>query len=282
MNPLLKHITLTSASALTTAKIGGAVWTLRPSSAGELAFFVSELERAGVKYMPVGGGSNLIVSDRPKTVAVSTSAFNLVEASGRKIYAGAGARLSEIMRVAEKNGLSGVEFWAGIPATFGGAVKMNAGAFSSETMDKVIYIDVLTGGKVKRLWKGGINYGYRHTDIDGIILGGAIALEPSSTDTIRQKTREYLEKRRQTQPAGKSAGSVFKKAGGVGAGKYLDLAGLKGKRFGGAVVSEKHAGFFLNDGGATFEDFRRLADYAADKVWQKFGVKLEKEVVYFE
>lgn len=88
---------------------------------------------------------------------------------------------------------------------------MNAGAFSSETMDKVLYIDVLTGGKVKRLWKGGINYGYRRTDIQGIILGGAIALEPSSPDAVRQKTREYLEKRRQTQPAGKSAGSVFKK-----------------------------------------------------------------------
>lgn len=232
--------------------------------------------------MPVGGGSNLIVSDRPRTVAVSTSAFDLVEANGRKIYAGAGARLSEIMRTAEKNGLSGVEFWAGIPATFGGAVKMNAGAFSSETMDKVLYIDVLTGGKVKRLWKGGINYGYRHTDIKGIILGGAIALEPSSSDAVRQKTREYLEKRRRTQPFGKSAGSVFKRAGQISAAKYLDLAGLKGKRLCGAVISEKHAGFIVNDGGATFADFRRLADYAAKTVWQKFGIKLEREVVYFE
>lgn len=282
MNPLLNHLSLVPASALTTAKIGGFVWALRPSSVEQLKSFVAMLEHSGVKYVPVGGGSNLVVSDKPKSVAICTGAFDLIQKSGTRMYVGAGAKLFEVMKFAEKSGLSGLEFWAGIPATFGGAVKMNAGAFGSETMDKVIYIDVLTGGTVKRLWKNNVEYGYRHTETDGIILGGGLKLAESDPEDVARTAREYAETRRRTQPFGKSAGSVFKRAGQISAAKYLDLAGLKGKRLGGAVISEKHAGFIVNDGGATFADFRRLADYAAKTVWQKFGIKLEREVVYFE
>lgn len=282
MNPLLNDFSLKSASALTTLKTGGSVWTLCPTSVRQLARYTAELAEQGVKYMPFGQGSNLVVSDKPSTVAVLMNNFDLIEVRGRRVYVGAGAKLSKATSVIAANGLSGVEFWAGIPASFGGAVKMNAGAFGGETMDKVRYLDVLSRGSVKRIYSQSIKRGYRHTDLDGIVLGGELLLDKSTPSAVADKIAENLFYRRQTQPTGLSAGSVFKKVNGVSAGKFIELAGLKGLREGGMVVSEKHANFFINDRGASTADFLKLVDKVQKKVYAAFGVMPEKEVIFVE
>ena len=196
---------------------------------------------------------------------------------------GAGVLLSRAAREAQKDGMTGFEFAAGIPGTVGGAAVMNAGAYGGELKDVLESVRVMTpDGEVKELKTEELDLGYRHSCIPErgyIVLSARIRLEKGDPEAIRVRMDELAAKRREKQPLEyPSAGSTFKRPEGYFAGKLISDAGLKGFSVGGAQVSEKHAGFVINTGNATAADVIALTDAVRDKVFEKYGVKLELEI----
>lgn len=157
---------------------------------------------------------------------------------------------------------------------------MNAGAFGGETGGVLAYADVVGGEGAERLPASALTFGYRRTEgLTGVVTGGAFALASGDTAEIAALMRRYAERRRLTQPHGRTFGSVFKRVDGVSAGYFLDRAGMKGRRRGGAVVSDVHANFIVNTGGATTSDVLALMGDMERAVSDAFGVRLEPEVV---
>ena len=247
------------------------------------------LKRAKEEQIPVtviGAGSNLLVSDkgiRGITIKIA-GGLNSISVCDDVITASAGVSLAKIASVALSNSLSGFEFASGIPGTLGGAVYMNAGAYGGEMKDVIIstkYIDsdgnfrVLTGEEHK--------FGYRtsffHSRDDLVILSSEIKLKNGDKKEIEEKMLDLNQRRKEKQPLNyPSAGSAFKRPEGFFAAKLIEDAGLKGKRVGGAQVSEKHAGFIINTGSATAEDVLNLVSFVKDTVFAKFGVSLTPEI----
>ena len=189
----------------------------------------------------------------------------------------------KVARTALEASLTGFEFAAGIPGSFGGAVAMNAGAYGGEMKDILVDAEVLTPeGERLILTAEEMDLSYRHSvvfDKDYIVLSARIWLTPGETDRIRARMEELSAARREKQPLEyPSAGSTFKRPPGYFAGKLIQDAGLKGYTVGGAMVSEKHAGFVINQGGATAEEVRFLIRQVQKKVRDQFGVTLETEV----
>ena len=191
--------------------------------------------------------------------------------------------LSAVAAAAADNSLTGMEFASGIPGTIGGAVFMNAGAYDGEIKDIINYADVIDEyGEIKRMTKDELNLSYRHSlaqEKNLIIVGAEFELNHGCKDKIREKTADFAARRRDKQPLNfPSAGSTFKRPDGYFAGKLIEDSGLKGKSIGGAQVSEKHAGFIINTGGATSEDILALIDCCIETVYNKFNVRLVPEV----
>ena len=209
--------------------------------------------------------------------------MNKITVYGRKIYAEAGALLSSVAAAAAENSLSGMEFASGIPGSIGGAVFMNAGAYDGEVKDIINYADVIDRyGNELRLLRDELQLTYRHSSVQetGMIITGAeFELRQGEKSKIREKMSDFAIKRRDKQPLNfPSAGSTFKRPEGYFAGKLIEDAGLKGKKIGGAQVSEKHAGFIINIGEATSDDIISLIDCCIQTVYNKFNVKLVPEV----
>ncbi len=268
----------------TTFKIGGPVRLMAfPEKIGQLEQFVQLCSCYGIQRLIIGNGSNLLISDREHDMAViNMCRMDKVEITGTTITAGAGAKLSKIAACAQKNGLSGFEFASGIPGTMGGAVIMNAGAYGGEIKDVAVSVDVLEGGLViKSLSNIECGFGYRQSRFSGddIILSAVIRLKHGEPEEIRQKMEELASRRREKQPtAMPSAGSTFKRPEKGYAAALIEESGLKGFAIGGARVSEKHAGFIVNTGGASFDDVLNLIDYVQKTVLSKTGVTLSPEV----
>ena len=237
-----------------------------------------------IKYTVIGNGSNLLVSDEGIDGAVLClgKEFSSVECEGNIIRASAGTLLSKIASVALENSLTGFEFASGIPGSLGGALVMNAGAYGGEMKDVVLstrYID--KNGKICECEGDAHGFGYRRSRFTGddVILSSAIELKHGNRDEIRTLMRELAEKRRDKQPVEfPSAGSAFKRPEGYFAAKLIDDAGLRGYRVGDAMVSEKHCGFIINAGEATFADVMAVIDHCREVVFEKEGVTLEPEV----
>ena len=159
---------------------------------------------------------------------------------------------------------------------------MNCGAFGFELGDVVEYVDMLIDGKIERVYAKDLDFAYRHSNVKelGIVVGAKLKLVEGNKTRIAKDMKGYALSRSRSQPKGKSLGSVFKKAGDTSAGYYIDRAGLKGHKIGGAQISDIHANFILNAGGATSSDFLRLANYAKQEVDKIYGVKLEYEIEY--
>ena len=157
---------------------------------------------------------------------------------------------------------------------------MNCGAFGRELGDVVEYADILIGDKVERVLPNDLDFSYRHSNVKmlGVVVGVCLRLVEGNKTIIAKDMKGYAISRSKSQPKGKSLGSVFKKSGDISAGYYIDNAGLKGCQIGGAQISNLHANFILNVGGATSMDFLRLADYARQEVDKRFGIKLEYEI----
>lgn len=270
----------------TSFRIGGdARLFAEPSGAGELASLVSLLRRCGERYILIGNGTNMLFSDDGYNGCVIHlgDRFAEVSADGDSITALSGITLSRLAVFARDRSLSGLEFAHGIPGSLGGAVFMNAGAYGGEMKDVISSVSVLTpAGDVKSISGAGCAFSYRTSrfeDSGEIILGAVLRLAPGDSDEITAAMRLLMEKRASSQPLDKpSAGSTFKRPQAGYAAAMIDECGLKGLTIGGAAVSDKHAGFVVNLGGASFSDVISVMDKVRDAVYSRFGVTLEPEV----
>lgn len=275
--PLARH---------TSFRIGGpADVFLQPRSVDALRVAVVEARAQGVPCVVIGNGSNLLAPDGGyEGVVICTGGLHEVQADGCTVTAQAGALLSTVARVAQTAGLTGVEFAAGIPGSTGGAAFMNAGAYGGQMADIVqeaTYLDE-TGALRTRVGTD-CAFGYRTSVFkahpDWTIVSVTLALTRGESEAIRARMEGLAQRRRDKQPLDlPSAGSTFKRPEGCFAGKLIQDAGLQGLMVGGAQVSEKHAGFIVNRGGATCADVRALIEIIRETVLQKFGVTLECEV----
>lgn len=270
-----------------TFRVGGrAKFLLIPDTAQKLTEALHRLKSAGIPAILIGNGSNVVFPDEGIDGAVIlTKKIRSAVRSENCIRAGAGASLSSIASLAGEEGLSGAEFLYGIPGTVGGAVFMNAGAFGG-SMDQICvlseYYDLSTG-EVGTFSFDKQEFGVRTSIYEKnphyAILGAVLELHPGEQSEINRKMGEFLTRRRETQPLEfPSAGSVFKRPEGHFAGKLIEDCGLKGVSVGGAEVSQKHAGFIINRGGATASDIRRLVELIREKVRSETGVTLECEI----
>jgi len=271
----------------TTFKIGGPAELLAvPPDTESLGRLLSLCQEEGVVPFVIGNGSNLLVSDAGIAgVVIRTTALSEIRAvSGEVIEASCGALLSKTAAFALKQGLTGLEFAAGIPGSVGGAVFMNAGAYGGQMADVVTDSVCLDRGGQESLISGSEHrFGYRKSlfseEPDKIVLSTRIRLKKGDAESIRARMETLRDKRYASQPLDMpSAGSVFKRPEGFYAGTMIDQAGLKGASVGGAQVSVKHAGFIVNMGGATCADVLNLITLIQEKVFREFGVTLEPEI----
>lgn len=270
----------------TTFQIGGAAEIfVQPRNLGAFMTALQAARACGLPLTVVGRGSNLLVRDEGvQGVVLCTCGMNGVRVEGRRIIAEAGATMAQLAQAALRAGLTGAEFAAGIPGTVGGGVFMNAGAYGGQMADIVtrsVYIDGEGGGHT--LAGEEHRFGYRASAYKGrpdwVIIEAECVLQPGDPAEIRAKMDDYARRRREKQPLNyPSAGSTFKRPEGYFAGRLIEDAGLKGASVGGAQVSEKHAGFVINHGGATCADVTALIAHIQKTVFERFGVQLECEV----
>lgn len=271
----------------TTFKTGGpASLFIRPDSLEQLKKVVALLKRAEVPYFILGNGSNLLVSDKGYDGAIiSTDKFTDIRLEDEKtIYAEAGVKNSAIAAFARDNSLTGYEFAAGIPGSLGGAVIMNAGAYGGEMKLIVKEVRALSPqGEIIRLDNEALRFDYRTSALKGkdfIVISALLELEKGDKDEISAQMNELALKRKEKQPLEyPSAGSTFKRPEGYFAGKLIEDSGLRGYTVGGAMVSDKHCGFVINKGEATSKDIYTLILNVQNTVYEKFGVRLEPEVI---
>ena len=265
---------------------GAAKYFVTPSSCEETVNLVNALRDNSEKFIVIGNGSNLLVSDEgfDGTVIAIGKSMADISVEGTTINAMAGALLSRIASVAQKHSLTGFEFASGIPGSLGGAVYMNAGAYGGEMKDVVTETTYISAdGKVSVCKGEDHSFGYRKSRFtkDDVILSSKIELSEGNPEEIKAYSDELNARRREKQPLEyPSAGSTFKRPEGYFAAKLIDDAGLRGFRVGGAMVSEKHCGFVINCDNATSTDVFNLMKEIKAVVQEKFGVTLEPEVKF--
>lgn len=273
-------------SSYTSFKIGGnAAVMLFPDSTEKLSKAVEFINRKGLPLLVIGKGSNLLVSDKGfDGVVINTVKLNELSLSDETtVICQAGVSLAKLCKFALDNSLTGLEFAYGIPGTAGGAAYMNAGAYGGEMKDVLSECFHITpDGKLGSFKGKELDLKYRHSvysDSDLIIMILVLKLQKGDKSEIKAKMDELMGKRKDKQPLEyPSAGSTFKRPEGYFAGALIEQCGLKGSCIGGAQVSEKHAGFIINKGGATAEDVKNLISYCQKTVFDNTGVTLETEV----
>ena len=271
----------------TTMRVGGPAEILfSPASEEELLFAVREAKRAGAPFRIIGNGSNLLVLDGglPGLTIRLGEAFSKISVDGNQIRAQAGALLSRVAAAARDASLTGLEFASGIPGSAGGGMAMNAGAYGgqlSDVFEGCRALDPETG-IISALGPAEMALGYRESAALSrglIVTEAAFRLTAGDRSAIQAKMDDLSARRREKQPLNlPSAGSTFKRPEGYFAGALIEQAGLKGLRVGGACVSEKHAGFVVNDRGATAKDVLDLIRLVQARVLEHSGVRLETEV----
>lgn len=271
----------------TTFAIGGpADLFVVPKTPEQLAKVLQVICDCGLPLLLLGNGSNMLVSDAGyRGAVVCTTEMDDVRAvAENRLIVQAGALLSRVSRYAQRAGLTGAEFAGGIPGSLGGAVFMNAGAYDGQMAGIVEQTEYLDGsGTVHTLTGEEHCFAYRGSAFrahpDWVVLRSVLRLQPGDPAAILDKMNDFAQRRRDKQPLNyPSAGSTFKRPEGYFAGRLIEDAGLKGVSVGAAQVSEKHAGFLINRGGATCEEMLRLIELVQQRVREKFGVELECEV----
>lgn len=269
------------AETLSTYRGGGKVkYVVYPSNQSEIKEVIAFATSEGIPFFILGNGSNLLVKDGGYNgIAISLKNLNGVSVNGNEITVGAGVNIAKVFNVAFASGLSGLERLVGIPATVGGAIKGNAGAFGAEIGDLVTSVEVLTcDGKPKTLPNESLQFGYRSSNIDGVITSVTFSLRSEKRERIYEIYGETKEKRRLSQPNESSLGSVYLRDGDIIPAKLIDAVGLKGFSIGGAMVSTKHANFIVNTGLGTATDYLRVCDKIEASVLREFGINLKKEI----
>jgi len=271
----------------TTLKVGGpADLMVFPKNEAELRGVLRVLTAADAPWLALGAGADLIVRDGGfRGVCISFSRhFRGSRLVGEyQIDANAGESFASLLRTAREATLSGFEFLATVPGTVGGGVATNVGAFGTSFADRLVEIEVIEGeGRSRIIPRSRISAAYRRIELPerSLVARARFALTPAPREEVEKRIREYSEKRKMSQPLWEStAGCIFKNPSeGEYAGRLIDRAGLKGLRVGGASVSERHANFIVNDGGATAEDVLHLIEEVRARVREQFGFQLEPEV----
>jgi UDP-N-acetylmuramate dehydrogenase len=269
-----------------TYRVGGpADWFFDAGSVEELVEAIEWADGEGVKVFVMGAGSNVIFDDAGFRGLVVRFRGGDLKVEGEKIVVDAGVLMPKLVRAAAEAGLAGLEAWSGLPGTVGGAVYGNAGSFGVEVKDVLEKAEVFVPGEgVKEFGVEDFEFDYRSSKLkrgeNSVVLRAVFKLKTGDAEEIKANMKEITGKRVGKQPPGASCGSFFKNPVDHPAGWLLDQCGLKGRRVGGAMISEDHANFFLNKESAKASDILELARLAKEAVKEKFGIELEEEVVY--
>lgn len=267
----------------TTFRIGGdADYFVEPTDVDDVINIIEYANSHSVPYYVMGNGSNILISDdgiRGIVINLETG-FNYLKNENEIMVAGAGVKIARFVDYCIQNNYSGVEMLAGIPATVGGALVMNAGAYGGEIADYVTEVKVIKSGKLKTLKKEDCGFKYRNSDLkNSVVLEASFKLETGDKEKISQKRKELIIHRNETQPVEiPNAGCVFKNPGVKKAAILIEQCGLKGTKFGGAMVSHKHANFIVNFDNASANDVIELVKLVKRSVFEKTGIILEMEV----
>lgn len=288
-----------SLSKYTSSRTGGSAdFFIRTQSSDELKETVISLWNENVPFIILGGGSNVLVSDKGVREVVilnrsrSSSRVKFTENEETpSVWADSCVNLGTISRMAAKKGLSGLEWASGIPGTLGGAITGNAGAFGKDIADILHMAEILQlNNKAQDIMPDHVQwpverfeYEYRNSVIKHkpglvVVLGAKLNLTHSTPQAVQEKIDLYGDRRRKNQPTGASAGSMFKNPSGNVAGRLIEAAGLKGKRIGDVEISKLHANFFINHGYGTASDIHKLILLAQQRVAEDFGIKLGLEI----
>ncbi len=278
-----------SLADLTSFRIGGPAGLIAiPKGFEDIKLITQEIASAGIELLVLGRGSNVLISDKgfPGVVLVLGEGFSRIKRQGQdKVNVEAGCELNRLIAWTVERDLVGLELLAGIPGSLGGAVRMNAGAQGCSIGDSVEEISVLRldGREVRdrQIAAERIGFAYRKTALEDneIIYKVKLKLDGKETDDLEARRKDVLRRRRENQPLVQpSAGSVFRNPEGISAGELIDRCGLKGKRVGGAMVSEKHANFIVNIGGATARDVYELMTLIKQEVCRREGAELIEEI----
>ncbi len=276
-----------SLAPYTSARIGGpADVFVVVKSASIFTDVMTVLWNYGMPYHILGGGSNVLISDKGvREVVVLNKAKEVQFETGDSptVWCEAGVVFSNLANRCASKGLAGLEWAATVPGTVGGAVYGNAGAFGGDMSANLIWADVLTKNGREKMSVEQMGYNYRTSvlkrgEIKAIVLSALLRLKNSTKEEVSVKIEQFSERRKATQPPGASMGSMFKNPAGDHAGRLIEAAGLKGMRIGTAEISTMHGNFFVNHGETRASDVRELIDLTRATVKQKFGVELELEV----
>lgn len=275
-------------ASYTTIRIGGpCLRMVFPKNVDELTDLLIFLEKEDFSYFILGGGSNLLVGDKGfEGVVINLRKLEGIEIVKREenklqLKVLAGTSINKLVGFAFKEGFSGIEFLVGVPATLGGAIKMNAGAFNLSISTVVKKIELYKNGEIKAINASSDLWGYRWFKEKGVILSAELEFLKEEKEKIWFRMQSFIEKRKQTQPfLEKTFGSVFKNPPCCYAGWFIEACGLKGFRVGQAKISEKHANFIVNLGGAKAEEVIKLIQKAQEEVYSKFQTFLEPEVKF--
>lgn len=253
-----------------------------PADMDDLEFFLANQPNAPLTV--IGGGSNLLIRDGgiPGVVVHLGKSFGDITVDGDRVICGTGAKNMEIAKVAMEAGLSGFEFLCGIPGTFGGSVRMNAGAHgrsAADVLEELTAFDIM--GKKIVLQRNEVPFDYRTNALpdNWIFTGVVLKGTPENKENIQKRMAEYRQIREKAQPIGaRTAGSIFKNPIGLKAWQLIEKAGCRGLKYGGAMISEKHCNFFINTGKATAQDFETLGETVQKRVFDTSEIMLEWEV----
>lgn len=271
----------------TTFKIGGnCIALIEPREVSDIVETIKICRENSIKFFVIGNGSNLLVPDEGYNGVIIKlkSEFSTIQVEGEYLIVNSGAKLSEVYTVAYENSLTGFEFASGIPGTIGGAIYMNAGAYGGEMKDIVESVEVLDldNFELRELKNEELEFSYRKSIIQRknyIVTTIKLKLQKGNKEEIKAVYEDLRERRNSKQPLNfGSAGSTFKRPEGHFASKLIEDAGLKGYHINDAWVSEKHSGFVVNKGNASYKEVTELIEYVQNVVFEKFGVKLETEV----
>lgn len=273
-------------SEYTTLKIGGEAKLIAFPKEEEILELLRVIKNEGINYFIIGGGSNLLISDRGYNgVIINTKEMNSINLNEEFLTLSAGVNLMKAVIFSVKRGLSGLEGLIGIPGTVGGAIFGNAGSFGYEIKDCLYEIEVIDENlKLKTLKASELNFSYRSSGLpESIFIKSARFKLRRESQNLLEKIKEFISKKRETQPLKEcSAGCVFKNPEGTSAGYLIDKAGLKGMRIGDIMISPVHANYFINVGKGTASDFLKLMELVKERVFKVFGVELKPEIRFLE
>lgn len=270
----------------TTFKIGGrAKYFFVARTKLNLIKAMQEAKKLGLPFFVLGGGSNVLISDKEYEGLVIQVKNQKVKIKNDCIFIEVGMTLARLVRLASKNNLTGLEWAAGIPGTVGGAIYGNAGAFSKSMKNIVKQVEIfdIKKNKIRKLTNKNCQFGYRSSVFKRkphlIILSCEIKLQKGDRQEIKKEMQEYLDYRAAFHPRDPSAGSIFTNPKGFSARELIDVCGLKGKKINGAQISKVHSNFIINCNGASSQSVLKLIDLIKKEVKKKFKIKLKEEII---